>query len=198
MILSMLDALGRQVGGIFDDSPDKHGTRIAPGHPIVAPRPTDPSSIDGVVLLAIGSNLTRQHFAALWQGQVSWCEAIVHPSAVVDASVQMSHGTVVFAGAVVQTGTRLGHHAIVNTSASVDHDSRIGDFVHLTPGVHLAGDVTVEEGGFLGVGACVVPGKRIGSWSSIGAGGVVIRDIPDAVTAVGVPARALTRSNTHG
>ncbi len=45
VILSMLDALGRQVGGIFDDSPDKHGTRIAPGHAIVAPS-SDRSLVD--------------------------------------------------------------------------------------------------------------------------------------------------------
>ena len=42
---------------------------------------------------------------------------------------------------------------------------------------------------FLGTGAIVLPGRRIGTGATIGAGAVVAGDVPDGVTAVGVPAR---------
>jgi acetyltransferase-like isoleucine patch superfamily enzyme len=71
----------------------------------------------------------------------------------------------------------------------VDHDCDIGEFVHIAPGTHLAGNVRVETGAFVGTGVSVIPGMRIGRWSVIGAGGVVICDVPEEVTVVGVPAR---------
>jgi carbonic anhydrase/acetyltransferase-like protein (isoleucine patch superfamily) len=50
-----------------------------------------------------------------------------------------------------------------------------------------------EEGIFLGIGSSVIPGRRIGAWTTVGAGAAVIHDLPAQVTAVGVPAHVLER-----
>ena len=42
---------------------------------------------------------------------------------------------------------------------------------------------------FLGVGVRAIPGVSIGADTIVGAGGVVVRDLPDAVLAIGVPAK---------
>jgi acetyltransferase-like isoleucine patch superfamily enzyme len=52
----------------------------------------------------------------------------------------------------------------------------------------LSGQVRVALGAHIGTGASVIQGIRIGAWSIVGAGAVVIRDVPAGVTAVGVPA----------
>ena len=78
---------------------------------------------------------------------------------------------------------------ILNTGATVDHDCVIGDAVHIAPGSHLAGNVTLEEGVFLGIGTVVIPGRRIGAWTRVGAGAAVVHDLAANVTAIGVPAR---------
>ena len=54
----------------------------------------------------------------------------------------------------------------------------------------LSGDVTIERGAFLGAGAVVVPGVRIGAGAVVAAGAVVIDDVPPGATVIGVPARA--------
>ena len=99
-----------------------------------------------------------------------------------------------FAGAVVQPDTVVGAHAIVNTGATVDHDGHLGDYVHVAPGVSLAGAVRRRSGVFVGIGARAVPGVTVGAWAVIGAGAVALRDVPAHATAVGVPARHLSRS----
>ncbi len=47
------------------------------------------------------------------------------------------------------------------------------------------------EGTHIGIGACVLPNINIGKWSIIGAGAVVIEDVPDNVIVVGNPAKVI-------
>ncbi len=49
--------------------------------------------------------------------------------------------------------------------------------------------VIIEDGAWVSVGAIVLPGVRIGKNAVIGAGSVVIKDVPEAVFAAGMPAK---------
>ncbi len=182
VIVGMLGALGVRVLGCFDDDPTKYGAAVLNA----AIRPMSELPRRTLAILAIGSNRARQRLSSTLD--CTWI-SLVHPSAFVDPSVTIGPGSVIFAGAVVQPDVRIGAHVIVNTSASIDHDCVIEDFVHLAPGTHLAGNVTIEQGAFLGVGAVAIPGRRVGAWTTVGAGGAVVRDLPSEVVAVGVPAR---------
>ncbi len=181
VIVALAKQLGIAVDAVHDDNPVLHGASVL-GVPVQGSEPLRGRR----AVLAIGNNRTRQRLAGSLDAE--WT-TLVHPRAFVDPSVKLGPGTVVFAGAVIQPDGAIGAHAIVNTGACVDHDAAIGDFVHLAPGVHLAGTVTVEEGAFVGVGTAVIPGRNIGAWATLGAGSVVVRDIPPGVTAFGVPAR---------
>lgn len=141
------------------------------------------------IFVAIGDNAMRMRVSQSIETMGAVFATIVHPSAVVSRQASVSAGTVLMAGVVVNAGSLVGEHVILNTSSSVDHDCRIGAFAHLSPGVHLAGGVMIGEGAHLGVGASVIPGCRVGEWSLVGAGGVVVKDIPPRVVAYGVPAR---------
>ncbi|MDQ3363864.1 MAG: acetyltransferase [Myxococcota bacterium] len=149
---------------------------------------------DALAVLAIGSNATRYQLAARARCELA---NIVHPATVVDPTVTMGAGTVVFAGAIIQPDSRLGTNVIVNTGALVDHDASIGDAVHLAPGTRLAGSVTLEDGVFMGIGASIIPGCRVGAWATIGAGAVVINDLAAGITAVGAPARPAGSGRTR-
>ena len=83
--------------------------------------------------------------------------------------------------------------AILNTVCSIDHDVQLDDGVHFCPGAHLAGEVQVGARSWIGIGASVIQQERIGADVTVGAGAAVVRDLPDGVTAVGVPARVLSR-----
>ena len=115
----------------------------------------------------------------------------VHPSAVVASDVALGEGVQIMAGAVVQPGSRIGDNSLVNTGAVVDHDCEIGAHVHIAPGATLSGGLRVGDNVHIGTGAVVIQGVSIGDGSLVAAGATVIEPVPDHVTVVGLPARAI-------
>ena len=117
-------------------------------------------------LIGVGDNLARKKESERYDNYIS----LVHPTAVVDRSVEIGEGTVVLENAVIQTGCKIGKHVIINAGAIVCHDCIIGDYAHIAPGAVLCGSVVVGEGAL--VGACAVPGAVIKPWSLVKAGTV--------------------------
>ncbi len=146
-------------------------------------------SFVGQAVIAIGKNAIRQKLAERFPN-ANWVR-LIHPRAILSPSVQIGPGTVIMANAVIQYGCSLGRHCIVNTAATIDHEGCLADFVHLAPGTHLAGNVTIGQETFLGTGVAVIPGIVIGKKCIVGAGAVVIRDVTDEDTVAGIPARSI-------
>jgi len=140
---------------------------------------------------ACGSNVLRQFITSLLCDAGAELETVLHPSAIISPSAVIEQGSVILAGAIVGPSARLGRATIVNYAASVDHDCLIGDCVNICPGVRLGGAVHVEQGAFVGLNACILPGRHIGENAIIGAGSVVIQNVAPGCTVAGNPARPL-------
>lgn len=148
---------------------------------------------DGV-LVAIGNNQIRQAKLHQLKALGAKLTSLQHPDSTVSRYATLGEGGVVFAGVVVNADAKIGVGAILNTGCSVDHDCQLGACVHISPGARLAGGVSVQELSWVGIGACVRQLVQIGSQVVIGAGAVVVADVPDKVTVAGVPAKILSRS----
>jgi len=183
-----------QIAGFLDDlHPDRRGAAFC-GARILGGREQLPRLRDrGVkhIIVAVGDCRTRLRLAAVARQQGLTLARAVHPKAAVAADVTLGPGSVVMAGAVINSGSRIGENVIVNTSASVDHECVLADGVHVCPGVHLAGNVHVGRATQLAIGSSAINGIRIGAGTLIGAGAVVVEDVPDEVLAYGVPARVV-------
>ena len=55
----------------------------------------------------------------------------------------------------------------------------------------MAGHVEVGEGSHIGIGVSIIQGIKIGKWCTIGAGTVIIKDVPDGATVVGNPGKII-------
>lgn len=107
----------------------------------------------------------------------------------IGSEVEIGIGTTVMAGVVINSSTKIGKGCIVNTSSSLDHDNVIEDYVHISPGAKLAGTVKIGKGSWIGIGSVVSNNVNICSECKVGAGAVVVKDITEPGTYVGVPAR---------
>ena len=116
---------------------------------------------------------------------------LIHPDAVISRRVEISEGTVVMAGAVINSDAKIGKGCIINTGASIDHDCLIGDYCHVSVGAHVAGTCHIGDKTWIGAGATVSNNVNICSGCMVGAGAVVIKDIGEAGTYVGSPAKKI-------
>jgi acetyltransferase EpsM len=142
-------------------------------------------------MIGVGDCEARLRLAAAAAKAGFTLPTAVHPAATVATSSSLGAGSLVAAAAVVGVEVRVGTNVIVNTGSSVDHECVIADGVHIGPGVRLAGLVRVGEAARIGIGSTVRDRVTIGARSFVGAGAVVVCDLPPSVLAYGVPARVI-------
>lgn len=141
-------------------------------------------------IVSIGNNQIRKVIMEKYAHLIEcrWYSAI-HPAAVIAQNVIIGDGSAVMANAVINSGSHIGQGVIINTAATVDHDCIIEDYVHVSPGAHIAGTVTIGSGTWLCIGALISNNIKICENCIIGAGAVVINDIHISGTYIGIPAK---------
>lgn len=116
---------------------------------------------------------------------------LIDPSVMRSERVDIGEGSIICAGTIITVDISIGSHVIINLDCTIGHDDIIHDFVTIYPSVNVSGSVVVGECVELGTGMQIIQGKSIGRESIIGAGAVVIRDIPEKCVAVGSPAKPI-------
>lgn len=127
---------------------------------------------------------------------------LIHPSTTFGVGqrelVERSQGSIVTAGVRMTNNIRFGNQVVVNLNSTIGHDSIMGNYCAIMPGVNVSGNVELKDSVYLGTGAAIVNGENdrlltIGAGATVGAGAVVVRDVPPGETVVGVPARTLQK-----
>lgn len=184
-----------EVSGFLDDDASRTGT-IRNQVPVLGTRDwLDPERIKQYwFVCVIGSPRAKSKVTGMLGEKGARFATGVHPSVIMSHTTTVGQGTVITAGNILTTNIKVGDHIIINLACTVGHYSVIGDFCTINPGVNVSGDVTLEEGVLLGTNAAILEKIRVGAYSIIGAGAMVNKDIPAAVTAVGVPAKVIKKS----
>ncbi|WP_395074229.1 acetyltransferase [Flavobacterium sp.] len=185
VIIDIINELKQKtITAVIDDNPKFHLICNIPVFNIK----TVQSFIDKELIIAIGDNKIRKRIVN--DTLANYINA-VHPKAIVSIHAKIEEGTVVMAGVIINSGSSIGKHCIVNTGAIIEHDCQISDYVHICPNVSIAGSVIINEGTQVGIGATIIQGIEIGKWVMIGAGAVIINDVPDYAVVVGNPGKVI-------
>lgn len=144
---------------------------------------------DADFFIAIGDNKVRQCIFNKINNQKCTIVTLIDPSSIISEDVSIGIGTIIMPGVIINSSSIIGEGCIINTSSSIDHDNAIGNFVHLSPGVRLAGNVKISDLCWIGIGAIIINNIVINEEIVLGAGAVLIEGIDKKGTYLGIPAR---------
>jgi acetyltransferase EpsM len=151
----------------------------------------DAARYDADVVIAIGDCFERRAMAERVAAHGMEFATLVEPSAYIGPNVELGVGTAVLARAVISTDVVIGMHGIVLALAGVYHDVCVGDYVTICPAAQVSGGAVIGSGTWIGLNAAVNQLVRVGSGAVLGNSSAAVRDLPDGITAFGVPARAI-------
>ena len=117
------------------------------------------------------------YFARIWTG------VEIHPAAQIGRGLFIDHGM----------GIVIGETVIIKDYVTLFQGVTLGGRGHAN--VSTKRHPTVESNAWISAGAKVIGNITIGENSKVGAGAVVLKDVPPNCTVVGIPAQIVKRSN---
>ncbi len=144
------------------------------------------------------------HPLGLCEGKIGdrtrvWAFAHVMPGAVLGEDCNVGEG------AYIEDDVILGDRVTVKNRAQLFDGLRVADDVFIGPGAVFCNDmsprskmprktgtlIVVKTGASIGANATILPGITIGEGAMVGAGSVVVHDVPAAATVAGNPAQVI-------
>ena len=173
-------------------------------HPSLGARST--AKVEELPPLVVGDGARILACAVVFAGSRLGSGVIVGDQACVRERCDLGDGVVVGRGSLVENDTTVGARTRIQANAYVTAYSTLEEDVFIAPGVVTTNDnfmgrteerltsmkgPTVRRGARIGGGAVLLPGIEIGEEAFVGAGAVVLADVPPRAVVVGNPARQI-------
>jgi acetyltransferase-like isoleucine patch superfamily enzyme len=156
--------------------------------------------------LELGPGTVVSTGAVVFAGTRIGARVIVGDQACVRERCDIGDDVVVGRGSLIENDTTVGARTKIQAMAYVTAYATLEEDVFIAPCVQTSNDnfmgrterrhelrkgPTVRRGARVGVGAVLCPAVEIGEEAFVGAGAVVVKDVPPRVVVVGNPARIL-------
>lgn len=181
--------------GFLDDNPVKH-TTLVNNLPVLGS--VDWLTSQAKAFVALGFSSPVQKFSLIQRlkkiNHRNFAK-LIHPKAWVSKRVEIGAGSIIYPGVCIDVDVKIGSFCLLNKLCTLGHDTIVGNYATIAPGVNIGGFNQIDEGCDFGINACSIQKIKIGKWATIGAGAVIIRDVPDNAVVVGNPGREIKKNN---
>tara|TARA_R110001592_G_scaffold214649_2_gene467617 strand:+ start:5564 stop:6214 length:651 start_codon:yes stop_codon:yes gene_type:complete len=178
--------------GFFDDSKPKEGS--INGQPYLGGlAELNDLKEELCLVIAIGNPATKKYILDRIINESITYPVLIHPSVLIGDRqfVSIGEGSIICAGSIITVNIEIGKHVILNLACTIGHDTVIRDFCAFMPHVSISGEVIVNKDVYVGTGASIINQVEIGENTTVGAGSVVTKSLPNACVAVGIPAKPI-------
>ncbi|WP_405206740.1 NeuD/PglB/VioB family sugar acetyltransferase [Aquimarina sp. LLG6339-5] len=192
---SYLKEAGVNIVGFIDDNPDLVGKDVI-NIPVIG-RYKDlfldefKNKIQDVYC-PIGVNAVRVEYLSTLKKEGYGIPGFLHHTVSIAPDVTIGEAVYMLAGNIVMPHTTIGNYIMINMDSTIAHHVTLEDGVFMSSGVNIGALINVRENAYVGMGVTAMTGvKEIGKETLIGAGTVIIKDVPEYTTVVGNPARVI-------
>lgn len=103
--------------------------------------------------------------------------------------VRMGKGNILTFGCRISCNVEIGNFNVLNGMVSLGHDVKIGDYNVMLPETRISGQTVIDNANFFGARSFVAQCLKIGRYTKISAGSVVMTKTKDGFLYLGNPAR---------
>lgn len=178
-----------EIIGFVDDDDSLHGS-VFGGYPVLGNcKWLNEQNSNIFAVCAIGSSKIRKRVIQKL-GNVTFA-TVIDPKVEMSGRIDMGEGCIICTGTILTVDITLGSHVIINLDCTIGHDAVISDFVTIYPSVNVSGNTILGECVEMGTGCQIIQGIKVGEGTIVGAGSVVVKELPSDCTAVGCPAKPI-------
>lgn len=193
--LAYLQEAGVEVVGFLDDNKTIQGTNVK-GVPVLGGVDLLQTlkSTYGVeaVYCPIGNNKLRVRFLSLAKELGYKTPNYIHPSVIISPNVTIGDGVYILLGTSIMPYTVIKDYVMISMNVGLAHHSILENGVFLSTGCNFGASIHANKYAYCGISSTIMTGiKELGEDCLIGAGAVVIRDVPDRAVVAGVPAKVI-------
>lgn len=145
---------------------------------------------DSRVFLSIGNNDQRKSFFEKFKNIII-VENLKHSESIIEKKVKLGSSNQIYANVYINSYVEIGDNNIINTSSIIEHETIIGSHNHISIGAKICGRVKIGSCCTIGAASIVIDKISICDNVIVGAGAVVVKDIVEAGTYIGNPARKI-------
>ena len=180
-----------EIVGFYDDGKSKG--EIINGLPVLG-KVEDINNIDQPLSIALGIGVpaVKKKIVKKISNPLITYPNLIHPSVQIGFPyVTLGEGNIICGNNILTVNIDLGDFVTLNLGCTVGHDTKIGDYSAFMPGCDIAGEVVIQPLVYGGLGTKIINLINVGTNVTLGAGTVVVKDIPDNTLVVGVPAKVI-------
>jgi len=144
------------------------------------------------IFVPIGNNKVREQLLNRLISEGFKTPSFIHKSVTIGSSVQLGTAVYILPNSSIMPLTQIGDYVMVSMGVNIAHHVNIQSGVFVSQGSNIGASIDIKPRAFLGIASTVMTGVEIvGTDSLIGAGSVVIRNVPNGATVVGNPGRVI-------
>jgi len=144
------------------------------------------------VFVPIGNNKIRVRILKEFERNGFEIPSFIHKDTIIHSSVKIGKAVYILPGTNIMPLTEIGDYTMISMGVNIAHHNIIEEGCFLSQGTNIGASMHINKLAFVGISATLMTGvKTIGNNSLIGAGAVVIKDVPDNALMAGVPAKIL-------
>ena len=193
--LAYLQEAGVDIVGFLDDNKDLHGSlvkgvRVLGGTDLLSSL-RDTYQVEAVYC-PIGNNKLRVRFLSLANQLGYQTPNYIHPSAIISPSVVIGKGVYVLLNTSIMPYVTIQDYVMISMNVNIAHHSVLEEGTFISTGVNFGASIVAHKYSYVGISATIMTGiKNLGEDCLVGAGAVIIKDVPDKAVVAGVPAKVL-------